>query len=464
MAYFRALAALLVFIVLCPVLGFGQAPPGHPNVVLVTIDTLRADHLSCYGYSWKTSPYIDQLATEGTRFTRAYSVIPLTGPAHLSIFTSRYPHEHGARRNGLAISSDRPLAAFPQILRAHGYRTAGFVSAWPLTNRLTQIGAWFDHYDEELTRRYQLFNSSRWAEDVNPRAIDWLKRNAGGGKPFFLWLHYFDPHSPYEFREHFADLAKNGSAAPAKIADAAMRERVRNYDTEVAYTDWHLGKVLAAIDELKLRDSTLVIVTADHGESLGEHDYVGHGRHLYENIVHVPLIVRFPGKVKAGHTVDTPVSLLDIGPTVLDLALGNTLEKKRAPITFVGRSLAGAMAAQEKLVDRRIYNMTFPGKKGFAPRWLSWLWVSDRELPLRFSYVTGPNKLIWSPDEETLLEFNVLKDPRELHPKVLEASGQRYKSETSRLSSWFARTESQAAEKEISEQDMEVLKSLGYIQ
>lgn len=459
-----ALPALAVLIFLCSAPGFGQAPSGHPNVVLVTIDTLRADHLSCYGYAWKTSPYIDRLAAEGTRFTRAYSTIPLTGPAHLSLFTSRYPHEHGARRNGLAIAGGRPLPAFPQILRASGYRAAAFVSAWPLTNRLTQIGAWFDHYDEELTRRYQLFNSSRWAEDVTPRAIGWLKQNARGGKPFFLWIHYFDPHAPYEFREHFADLARNGTAAPAAIADPGMRERVRNYDTEVAYTDWHLGKLLAAIDELKLRDSTLVVLTADHGESLGEHGYVGHGRHLYENIIHIPLIVRFPGKVKAGHTVDTPVSLLDIGPTILDLALADTLEKKRAPLSFVGRSLAPALAAEDRLAERRIYSMTFPGKKGFAPRWLSWMWVSDRELPLRFGYVTGPSKLVWSPEDRRMVEYNVVKDPREQHPKPLDAASRRYQSETSRMSAWFERTETRAAEKQLSGRDVEVLKSLGYIQ
>ena len=101
----------------------------------MTIDTLRVSHMSSYGYGWKTTPYIDQLASEGTRFTRAYTVIPLTGPAHLSLFTSRYPHEHGARRNGVAIAGDRTLPAFPQILRANGYRNAAFISAWPLTHR-----------------------------------------------------------------------------------------------------------------------------------------------------------------------------------------------------------------------------------------------------------------------------------------------------------------------------------------
>ena len=134
---------------------------GPPNVLLVTVDTLRADHLSCYGYGWKTSPNIDKLAHEGTRFVRAYTPIPLTGPAHLSLFTSRYPQEHGAVRNGIASASKQPLVTLPQFLRANGYSAAGFISGWPLTGRLTKINEWFDHYDETLTRKYQLVISSR---------------------------------------------------------------------------------------------------------------------------------------------------------------------------------------------------------------------------------------------------------------------------------------------------------------
>jgi len=466
-ANYRLPGALLLPVILAifsPLPGIGQQAPTRPNVLLITVDTLRADHLSCYGYGWKTSPYIDRLASEGTRFTQAYTPIPLTGPAHLSMFTSRYPHEHGARRNGLAIASDRPLLAFPQVLRANGYRNAAFVSAWPLTNRLTNLAAWFDRYDENLTRRYQLFNSSRWAEDVNPPAIQWLKQNASGGKPFFLWIHYFDPHAPYEFRKHFADLARTGSAAPPAITDAGMRERVRNYDTEVAYTDWHIGKVLAAIDELKLAESTLVVLTSDHGESLGEHDYVGHGRHLYQNIIHTPLIVRLPGKVKAGQTVATPVSLLDIGPTILDLTLPETLEEHKAQLTFAGRTLAPALKTGERLTERRIYSVTFPGKKGFAPKWLSWLWVSNRELPLRFGYLDGASKLVWTPEEQQLAAYNLIRDPQELHPQVMAPGAGSYNSETKRLTAWFSRTESRVAEKELSARDLEVLKSLGYAQ
>jgi arylsulfatase A-like enzyme len=438
----------------------GQAPP---NVLLITVDTLRADHLSSYGYAWKTSPHMDQLASEGARFDRAYTVIPLTGPAHLSLFTGRYPQEHGARRNGEAMVSETPFPALPQVLRANGYVTAGFVSGWPLNGRLTHIDDWFDHYDEELTRRYQLVNSSRWAEDVTPRAIRWLQHSRPKDRPFFLWLHYFDPHSPYDFREHFAGLGRNGSRQPAEVKDAGMRERIRNYDTEIAYTDWYIGKLLAVIDELKLRDSTVVVLTAGHGESLGEHDYVGHGRHLYESILRVPLIVRAPGAARRGVAVTTPVSILDIAPTVLDLTIRSKLDRAKAPLPFAGRSLASAIGGKEPL-RRRIYYLTFPGKKGFAPKWLSWLWVNNQELPLRFGYLEGKRKLVWSPEEGQLALSDLAGDPYESNRRIL-SEGHPYDTESRQLSQWFSRTETRAANQQVlSARDVEILKSLGYVQ
>lgn len=466
--YPRAICPVLLLIIASSVAVAqkpASAPPSSPpNVLLITVDTLRTAHLSCYGYAWKTSPHIDKLASEGTRFERAYTVIPLTGPAHFSLFTSRYPQEHGAIRNGLDIADDRTLVNFPQVLRASGYNNAGFISGWPLNGRLTSLDDWFDHYDETLTRTYQLFNSSRWAEDVTPPAIDWLKQNGKSGKPFFMWVHYFDPHSPYDFREHFADLQKNGSGAPAPAADDAMRERIRNYDTEIAYMDWHMGKLFETLDSLGLRDSTLVVLTADHGESLGEHDYIGHGRYLYEDVIRIPLIVRLPGQVEAGKVITTPVSILDIAPTIVDLTVGKTLDEKNAKLPFVGRTLAPALTQGEKLTERPNYYVTFPGKKGFAPKWLSWIWITEEELPSKFGYLDGMSKFIWSPDEGELAMYNVARDPQEIQPQILKTGTPPYKAETKRLQTWFSRTESRASETKMSQEDLEVLKSLGYVQ
>ena len=128
----------------------------YPNILLITVDTLRADHLSSYGYPLRTSPTIDRLAEEGTRFSSAYSPIPLTGPSHISLFTSRFPQEHGARVNGYAVGKDSKWLFLPQILKKFGYTNAAFISAWPLNSRLTHLGKWFDTYDENLTRSYQV--------------------------------------------------------------------------------------------------------------------------------------------------------------------------------------------------------------------------------------------------------------------------------------------------------------------
>jgi arylsulfatase A-like enzyme len=436
-----------------------------PNVLLISIDTLRADHLSCYGYARRTSPYIDGLAREGTRFSRAYTVIPLTGPAHLSLFTSRYPQENGVRRNGVALPDNRAIVTLPQILRGHGYKTGAFGSSWPLLGRLTHLNRYFDTYDEHMNRTYQLFNSSRYAEDVTPRALTWLHKHANKKKPFFLWVHYFDPHEPYLFREGFdpSDVDKAHPYQPPK--DDGMRERMHNYDSEIYYTDHSIGKLLAALDAMHIKDSTMVVLVADHGESLGQHGYVGHGRHVFEGIIHIPFIVRYPGHVKAGQVIDTPVSIIDVTPTIVDLTVKNVeVVKEKVPVVFSGRSLASSLEDGEKPTDRRIYYVTFPGKKGYAPQWLSWIWVQNEELPSHFGRIDDFSKMIWDPGNRKLDLYDLRSDPHELHARVLTASDSAYRADTAALGKWFRRTETRAVEQKLSPHDEEVLKSLGYVQ
>ncbi len=445
------------------------APPVEraPNILLITIDTLRADHLSCYGYPRQTSPYIDGLAQEGTRFSRAYTVIPLTGPAHLSLFTGRYPQENGVRRNGASIPDDRKIVVLPQVFRSHGYQTAAFISAWPLAGHLTHLNRYFGRYDEDLNRTYQMFNSSRYAEDVTPKALKWLKGHSQNKKPFFLWVHYFDPHSPYEQRDGFEppDKDKNHPYRP-NVSDE-MLQRFNEYDSEIYYADHYLGKLLEALDAQNLRDSTIVVLTADHGESLGQHDYVGHGRQIYEDTIHIPLIVRYPGRVKAGQVIDTPVSIIDIAPTLLDLTVKTHItakKQKSVPLTFSGRSLASTLTTGENPSQRWVYFVTFAGKKGFAPSWLSRVWVHDDELPLLCGRLDGYSKMIWDPNDDKLSLFDLRSDPRELKGAVLAENDPKYTSETAQLERWFSRTQTRAVEQPLSAHDVEVLKSLGYIQ
>ncbi len=456
----------MVFLVLLAILLSVSAAPlaaaaeeQSTNVLLITVDTLRADHLSCYGYHRRTSPNIDKLASEGTRFEKAYTPIPLTGPAHFSLLTSRYPQEHGARINGLSHRKKTKLLFLPQVLRKHGYRNGAFVSAWPLTSRLTHIDQYFDHYDEDMPRGYQVFNSMRWAEDVTPRAQSWLRSNADG--PFFLWVHYFDPHEPYNLRKGFTELEQ--LAEPGypglDIEDEAVRERLLRYDSEIAYADHHIGKLLASLDDLELRDSTLVVLASDHGESLGERDYVGHGRFLYEPIVHVPLIFRLPGAVSAGKVVAETVSLIDLSPTIIDMV---TKRDQELPIELGGNNLAAALNGG-KIDDATARYVTFGGKKGFFPRWISFLWTDMDSSPLKIGRKTGSRKVIWSLRDDEMEIFDVAADPHEQAPKAMKEGSPQYKRETARLKRWYDATEGEAGDNQMTEKDIEILKSLGYL-
>ncbi len=436
---------------------------GLPNIVLVTIDTLRADHLSSYGYHLKTSPRIDQLAAEGARFENVHTVIPLTGPAHSSLFTSRYPQEHGARTNGTAVPKHSKWLSLPQIFRHFGYHNAAFVSAWPLIDHLTQMGRWFDTYDQRMTRKYEVFSSSRHASDVTPVVLRWLDDNHD--KTFFLWVHYFDPHSPYAMHARFASPEGSGhSGGVPEARNKEMSARISRYDSEIGYTDYHLGRVLDRIDLLGLRDSTLLVLTSDHGESLGEHGYVGHGRRLYEGILRVPLIMRYPEKIAAGKVVYEQVSLLDIAPTVLDLAGLSRIDSQPVPTDFAGRSLAGALINGERLPPRPMRYVAFAGRKGFAPGWLSWMWARKSTLPLHLGRTQGNRKVVWTPEAERVSIVDLNDDPHEDDPRVHERQGKTYQRETAELRAWFEKTDLEESEAQLTRRDAEVLKSLGYLQ
>ena len=436
-------------------------PENHPNIVLITVDTLRADHLSSYGYHLKTSPTIDKLAAEGVRFENAYSPIPLTGPSHTSLFTSRFPQEHGARMNGFAAPKHSKWLSLPQILKRFDYQNGAFVSAWPLTARLTHLDRWFDHYDEDLTRQYQVFNSSRYAEDVTPLAVSWLEENHAG--PFFLWVHYFDPHSPYNLRQDFADPEASGHVKSTREPlNVKMANRIKKYDSEIGYADFHIAKLLARLDALGLKQSTLVVLTSDHGESLGEHGYVGHGRQLSQGIVHIPLIMRYPERLPAGKVISRNVSLLDATPTILELAIGPQREQD-LPTSFAGRSLASAMTAEEQIPVRPIRYITFAGKKGWMPRWLSRVWVSPDEKPLRVGQSLGSEKMVWDPTGRSISVFNIDKDPFEANPRVFSRRHAQYSATARPLAQWFKATDLSAGESKLTKRDTEVLKTLGYI-
>ncbi|MCB1022507.1 MAG: sulfatase [Bryobacterales bacterium] len=433
------------------------------NVLFVTIDTLRADHLSAWGYHLETSPNLDKLAAEGVRYENAYTVTSRTAPSHLSMFTSRYPQEHGAKLNGFALPQDSKFLLLPQVLQKHGYKNAAFVSAWPLTKKLTKIDPYFDVYDEDLSRSYQTINSMRYAEDVTPRAIDWIKKNKQG--PFFAWVHYFDPHSPYDFRPEYEVKKQTGKPDHTKDRgeDVVMKD-LQAYNSEILYTDHWVGKLIEALDAEGLKENTLVIVTADHGESIGERGYQGHSHRLYESVVHIPLIFRMPGTVQAGKTVSTRVSTLDLMPTILDMTLKKSDPNAKVPTDMDGRSLAANLEKGEEAPDRTVRYVAFGGQKWLMPGWLAKLWLRDLDFPLKMGYRAGEKKVIWTPEKEELEIFNLTRDPFENKALTPEEGEKAYDGETDQLTKWFKATHLNNGENRMDEKDQEALKSLGYIQ
>ena len=295
-----------------------------PNLVWITIDTLRADRLGCYGYIRETSPRIDALAAESLLFERAWTPMATTLPSHLSALTATYPLEHGVLGNVSSGSHgflpSEGLRSLAEVLQENGYDTAGFVSATPLKT-WSGIDRGFTHYDDPGEE------NMRSAGETNDRVLAWLA--ARDDEPFFLWVHYFDPHAPYEAPAPFADaFGREGDTLDAYLSERAFaevsltprdvevntREANDAYDGEVLYTDSEVGHLLDALAERGAMGRTAIVLNGDHGEGLGQHAWPRHGGFWAEHLA-IPLLIRAPGI--AGRRVATPISLVDVFPTLL---------------------------------------------------------------------------------------------------------------------------------------------------
>ncbi len=317
-----ALSALAVAAVaLGASLLIARSPGKKPrNVVLISIDTCRADHLGCYGYSPRLTPNVDALAGQGVRFTSVITPFPMTLPAHCSMLTGLYPKTHGVRANGIRLGGNSLTLA--KVLRSAGYQTAGFVGGFPMSARFG-LGQGFETYDDRLPEVGHGLDPECKAEVVSRRGMEWLEQH--GGQPFFLFLHYYDPHFPYDPPSPFP----------------------QTYDGELAYVDLWIGKVMEKMRALGRDDDTLVVVAGDHGEGLGEHGETEHGFLVYQNTLSVPLIVRCPAGRPHGSRVDENVSLVDVMPTVLGL-LGLRIPRQVQGVDLSGFCGAGVPPAAAK--------------------------------------------------------------------------------------------------------------------
>ncbi|MDH3201042.1 MAG: sulfatase-like hydrolase/transferase [Myxococcales bacterium] len=295
----------------------------RPNVVVITIDTLRADRLGCYGYKPARTPHIDKLATQGVRVEHAIAPAPTTLPSHTTIFTGLEPPAHGVRDNASFLVPDEAVT-LAERLKAEGYRTQAFVSAMVL-HRMYNLHQGFDGYEDQLWREEQgevFLNRERSGQRTMDLVLQWLDGPAASSKdaPFFLWVHLFDPHAPYVPPE------EDAKASPTP------------YDGEIASVDRQVGRLMESLRRKKILDDTVLVFTSDHGESLGEHGEATHAVFIYESTVHVPLIVRYPRKLPAGKIYPGPARLVDVMPTILGLL---ELEPSATQGTDLGAPIAG---------------------------------------------------------------------------------------------------------------------------
>jgi arylsulfatase len=303
------------------------------NVILLSADALRADHLSCYGYHRETSPVLDELAEESIRFTNAYSASSHTREAVPALLTGKYPD--------VAIDSKYHLNSdtIASTLSEEGFSTAGFHSN-PFVSRAYGFNRGFDVFDDDLhlgqhklialaQRALDKFRNRHYAraEEINERSLTWID-SLDDGEPFFLWNHYMDTHGPYEppseYATLFADQGLSGRDAqslyqraiddPASITDEERQLLIDLYDAEIRYNDEYIGNFLDELQNRDLLEKSLLIVTADHGDAFGEHGYYEHPRYLHEEITHVPLFVRTP--TGDSGSVKSPVSTLDVVATI----------------------------------------------------------------------------------------------------------------------------------------------------
>jgi arylsulfatase A-like enzyme len=417
-----------------------RAEHGGTNVLLVSVDTLRADHLGCYGYKRIETPNIDALASKGWLFEQAFSAAPVTAPSHATILTGLLPFAHGVRENG-TYELAKKHATLAEILSAAGYETFAFVSSFVLDSRFG-LDQGFSVYNDDFSEGDSIFSSGvhRWqghefdnferhAGLTNRAVFDWLRKPHL--RPFFLWVHYFDPHHPYSPPEPWS-------------------ERYRNhlYDGEIAYDDFELGRLLDELNVAGELERTLVVFVADHGEGLGQHEKT-HGKTLFNPLVRVPLIIVPPGGLEdGGRRVGPMVRTIDIVPTVLEM-----LNMERPP-ALQGRSLVQLLkAGASSTPPQRSYSETH-----------------RLERPYRGGILRGLRTPRWSytviPRDGVRQLYDIEADPgekRNLADDLPERAERMQRAMAELIREQSPRGGEEGVEREMSEEVRRKLEALGYI-
>jgi arylsulfatase A-like enzyme len=470
------LAALPLLAAALPSLGCGGPPGGRLSVLLITIDTLRADHLGCYGYARGTSPHIDRLAAQGVRFSRVTTSLPRTTQSIASILTGRYPKNHGAR--GLFSTLPATNSTLAEILRGEGYRTGAVVS-----NMFLAPGRGFDQGFEAYDDPEGRYDGDS-APAVTAAAVEWLRRLPARA-PYFLWVHYLDPHWTYEpappydsefdpgYEGRFGlyddlragRLSKGEVIFRNRLPPRQVRHVVALYDGEIAGVDAALGPLLDAVEAR--HEPLLVVLTSDHGESLGEHGYhFAHGEYLYEDSLHVPLLLRLDGRIPAGSTSEALAQNIDVAPTILAILGVPGLQGSDGRPLLVGEQIGGLCGAPLRSAPGRSvvfsesdYQLIHPENPRFYRRGPAGRWTAASD---------GRHKviLIPVPGGEIIEYYDLAADPGET--RNLEDSGldRETRARLLRELRSFADYEGSpgpGVPEEIGPAERERLRSLGYI-
>lgn len=419
---------LLFFLGVLLALGCPPKSP-VPSIVLVTVDTLRPEYLGCYGNEFAKTPTIDRWAREGVVFRNCVSSAPLTLPSHASIMTGLYPPSHGVRHNGIfTLSNEHHTLA--ETFRQKNWLTAAFIGAYPLHSSFG-LNQGFGLYDESFPSHALTLSgdySERDAESVLAKALPWLEDQEG--QSFFLWIHLFDPHSPYEppplFQPRFL---------PGNTRESRTKYNKIAYTGEIEFVDQTLSKLDAVLRREAFKD-TLLIFTSDHGESLGDHGEPTHGAFVYNSTMGVPLVVWSPSGRFPSHAVNTMVGLVDIAPTLWDVT------GIQAPQAIEGRSLKALLEGQEDSIVTDYYGESMAASYDYS-------WAAPHALwRLDWKYIDLPR-----PEA-----YQMSVDFQELHNRV-ETSPEA-KDMAAALSQWTAREASPAAP---SAESLARLQSLGYL-
>jgi len=466
----------------------GQHPagPSRPNVILIVVDTLRWDHVGAYGYAKKTTPAIDALSREGAVYETAISASPWTTPSHAAMFTGQYPSRNGV--DGKNIFLDPASHTLAETLARNGYQTAGFINNVYI-RRQTGMAKGFQQYEEfwgrnevssvmmliELARDHWYPRQDTGAQETRMAVHHWLKHDWTGKNPFFLFIHFMEPHAPYGIPDTYystflppgvsADQARAVNQDPESYVCNKVQMTDRDfqilnalYDNDIRYLDDQIGAMVASLREQKLLDNTLLIFTADHGEHFGDHHLMSHELSVYDSLLRVPLIIRHPATIRAGTRVPNVVQTVDLFPSILRFVNLNAdgLELQGAsllPQHFDREKIPFAYAEyrNDRAVDK--IERRFPGALNPVFRRKSLRTIRSAD----FKFILGSDgtRELYSINSDPY-ETNDLvdKQPQEAH--ILEDTLNKWSS--SFKASTFYKKE------EISKEALDELRALGYVQ